>query len=107
MTNPYHGKPPSQRHSPTSREAADQIESQLNKLQQEVLSFLQGRGEYGATDEEIQKALDMAQNTERPRRRELQLKDLVCDSGHKRLTSSGRRAVVWVYKTSFSLEFSP
>jgi hypothetical protein len=37
----------------------------------------------------------MDPNTERPRRRELQLNGLVRDSGERRLNRSGRRAVVW------------
>jgi hypothetical protein len=88
--------PPCQRHSVTSREAADAIKPDASELRRRVLAYLRGRGEDGATDEEIQEGLPMAQNTERPRRRELELAGLVIDSGRKRRTRSGRNAVVWV-----------
>ena len=88
----YDGRPPRQRHSDTSHEAADSVEVRLGRLQRQVLDYL-ARG--GATDEEIQDRLNMAPNTERPRRRELQLNGLVRDSGERRLTRSGRKAVVW------------
>lgn len=47
------------------------------------------------TDEEIGDALAMGQNTVRPRRRELQLDGVVRDSGERRKTSTGRKAIVW------------
>ena len=62
----YDGRPPRQRHSDTSPEAADSVEVRLGRLQRQVLDYL-ARG--GATDEEIQDRLNMAPNTERPRRR--------------------------------------
>lgn len=105
--NPYHGRPPYQQHSTTSKEAATSMEPNLGHLQAVVLAHLRSCGAWGATDEEMQTALEMAQNTQRPRRRELQLKQLVCDSGQKRPTRSNRQAVVWIIKATFQLEFSP
>jgi hypothetical protein len=86
-------KPPFQKHSPTSREAAGAIDSEASRLRRKVLEFLGGGG---ATDEEIQEGTGMLANTERPRRRELQLAKKVRDSGRKRQTKSGRNAVIWV-----------
>lgn len=91
----YGGKPPSQLHSETSREAAEQISVRLNPLQRQVLVYLIRQAEKGATDEEMQEVLEMSPNTQRPRRRELQLSGVVVDSGVKRLTNAKRRAVVW------------
>jgi hypothetical protein len=85
---------PFQPHSDTSREAAVSMKPTAATLRELVFKFLCSVG--GATDEEIQLALDMPGNTERPRRRELQMAGKVFDSGTKRLTKTGRLAVVWV-----------
>lgn len=60
-----------------------------------VSAYIVSRGEDGATDEEGQEALAMPGNTYRPRRTELQSLGLVRDSGARRETKSGRKAVVW------------
>ena len=49
----------------------------------------------GATDGEIQDALDMGGDTERPRRWELQKAGMIVDSGMRRRTRSMRMARVW------------
>jgi predicted ArsR family transcriptional regulator len=51
--------------------------------------------EGGLTDEEIQTALGLNPSTERPRRVELVERGMVEDSGARRMTRSGRSAVVW------------
>lgn len=86
---------PFQRHSDTSREAADAMKYSAETLRETVFNYLNYRGAEGATDEEIQDDLDMAGNTERPRRRELQEAGKVRDSGMRRTTKTGRQAVVW------------
>ena len=87
---------PFQAHSDTSCEAAAQMKPTAANLRAAVLRELAMRGEQGATDEEVQLALSMPGNTQRPRRRELELSAQVVDSGRKRKTLSGRDAVVWV-----------
>jgi hypothetical protein len=84
---------PYQPHSETSKAAAGQIETTTGELRARVLAHLKACG--GATDEETQDALGMAQNTERPRRVELVRAGRVIDSGETRKTKSGRSAVVW------------
>lgn len=91
--------PPAQRHSATSMEAARLISGKAATLREKVRQFLELRGKAGATDEEIQSALVMAANTERPRRRELEQAGIVRDSGMTRTTTSGRAATVWVLAT--------
>lgn len=81
--------------SPTSHEAAVAIRPAAETLRAKVLEYLRSRGETGATDEEIQDGLGMAQNTERPRRVELVEAGSVVDSGETRKTRSGRKAVIW------------
>lgn len=77
----------------TSIEAAESIKPTAGTLRKKVLEFIQNVGP--ATDEEMQRALKMPPNTQRPRRRELVLSGHLMDSGEKRKTDSGRRAVVW------------
>lgn len=96
----YGGLPPFERGSDTSRTAAVALEGsgQRNAKRARVYKFIIDRGEYGATDSEIERALGMGGNTERPRRRELVLMGLVVDSGKRRLTATRRQAAVWVVK---------
>lgn len=85
--------PAHQKHSPTSRAAAEAIKPCTGALHIQILDYLEDMR--GATDEEMQAGLDMAANTQRPRRRELQQAGLIVDSGRTRATRSGRQAVVW------------
>lgn len=89
---------PFQRHSDTSREAAFAIDDKLNALQARVLAAIASCESHGATDEELQERLALNPSTERPRRIELCDKRFVVDSGRRRLTRAGRRAVVWVLR---------
>lgn len=91
---PYRGDPPAQRHSVTSIAAAQSIRKSIGPLHQRILDHLK-TCPLGATDEEMMDALDMGGNTERPRRRELELMGRITDSGKTRLTRSGREAVIW------------
>lgn len=92
--------PPFVGHSETSRLAALSFYPRQGTARRKVLDFIAESG--GATDEEIQDALRMSGNTERPRRVELtdyrDLPKLIKDSGMKRRTRSGEWAVVWVLK---------
>ena len=84
---------PYQRHSMTSRAAAERIEPKLGTKRAIVLAFLRSNG--GATDEEMQRSIPMGANTQRPRRVELVAARLIRDSGKTRATSGGDQAVVW------------
>jgi hypothetical protein len=92
LSLPYNGEPPSVSHSQTSQEAAAAIKPHLGRLQKLVLHTIRS---YPVTDEQLMHILRLSPNTLRPRRRELQLKGLIVDSGAQRLTNSGRKAVVW------------
>lgn len=87
---------PYQSESDTSKQAADEIKASAANLKQCVLEFITNCADHGATDEEIQRGLNMNPSTQRPRRIDLTNEGLVIDSGEKRLTSSKRNAVVWV-----------
>ena len=94
---PY-GRPPSQRHSPTSVAAAEQVEPHAGTLRARVLEEIRRHGADGATDENVQDALWINPSTERPRRIECVEAGLVIDSGRTRPTRSGRAAAVWIAK---------
>ncbi len=79
----------------TKRAAAVAIRPTAGRQRMKVLAYLQSQGTIGATDEQIQLALDLTGNSERPRRKELQALGLIEDSGHVRPTTSGRAAGVW------------
>lgn len=81
--------------SGTSRVAAVEAVPLTGSKRQAVFHFIQEQGWRGATDEEIQTALDMNPSTQRPRRVELVDQGLIQDSGRTRLTRSRRAAAVW------------
>jgi len=84
----------------TSRAAAESIEAET--LRGSVWLAIHKEGSEGATDEEIAERLGLAGNTARPRRRELAVRNIVADSGTRRTTRAGRKAIVWV-----AVEFLP
>lgn len=92
----YNGLPPHQSHSDTSRAAAESIQPKVLVMRMRVLNFIATRGSRGATDDEVHVALGIDKNTTAPRRRELQLKGQVVDSGYRRRTRAGKYATVWV-----------
>lgn len=95
MTEPYNGLPPFEVSSDTSWEAAMSMIFDAENLRERVYRFLELRGDYGATDEEIQRHLGMPANTERPRRRELELMGDICKTNLRRLGVSQRWAAVY------------
>ena len=92
----YDGTPPHQKHSDTSEAAAKSIARKVNQLHRRLLARLHSVGSEGLTDAEMQEDLEMAGNTQRPRRIELVEMGRVKDSGHRRRGPSGRKATVWV-----------
>jgi hypothetical protein len=88
--------PEHQKHSPTSKAAAEAIKPKIGPMHTMIRNFLRVCG--SATDEEMQRVLNIPANTQRPRRRELQVTGLIIDSGKTRATRSGRQAVVWVLR---------
>ena len=73
--------------------ARQQIKPQINGLQSKVLTAIELAG--GLTDEQCQRQLSMPANTQRARRVELTDAGYVKDSGRRRPTESGRKAIVW------------
>jgi hypothetical protein len=88
------GQPPAV-NVPTSLAAADAIKPTADTLRRLVLDFLVLSGKYGATDEEMQLALGMPGNTQRPRRVELAHAGHIVMAPEMRRTRAGRLANVW------------
>jgi hypothetical protein len=86
---------PYQPHSETSHAAAEAIEPDLATLRGKVLAHLRACGKDGATDDEMQVALDMNPSTQRPRRIELCNAGWVVPTEQTRTTRGGREACVW------------
>lgn len=61
-----------------------------------VLQHIGKIGAFGATDDEVEFALDMLHQTASARRRTLVMREQLVDSGITRKTRSGRPATVWV-----------
>lgn len=87
----------------TSSDAAVRNDADARETQRaEVLQAIRATGDYGATDDELQAALNLDGSSERPRRWELWKLDAIKirrdESGRavKRETRTQRRAVVWV-----------
>jgi hypothetical protein len=80
----------------TSREAARRISPLSAAQAARLFYFVAKQGETGATDHEIQAALDLSGDTERPRRWGLVKAGLIEDSGRRRNSPSGRPATIYV-----------
>jgi hypothetical protein len=79
----------------TSRQAAESVANVSGK-RAAVYRFIRGRGDRGATREEIEIGLGMRGNTVRPRVKELESVGLVRVTAVTRNTTSGRKANVIV-----------
>lgn len=82
--------------SDTSKEAARSLPSRGADLRARVLAYIVSRGSEGATCWEAERALAFMHQTCSPRIWELRRAGRVADSGQRRMTGSGRQAVVWV-----------
>lgn len=88
---------------PTSHEAAASVVESSESDRARVLEFVRARAETGATSDEIEAALSMRHQNVSARIWQLAGKDRrypvpprIVDSGIRRNTRSGRRAIVWV-----------
>lgn len=81
--------------SDTSEDAAVSVQKDGGRLRNQVLCCVTECGHVGATCDEVEEKLSMRHQTASARIYELRERGLLCDSGVRRLTRSGRRAVVW------------
>jgi hypothetical protein len=97
-----HCVPPSHHSAPvgTSKIAAQKIAGVSESIGARILHVLYCEGEHGLTDDEGEALLGIKPQSYTPSRRKLVLSGLVVDSRHRRDTSSGRPAAVWVLAPS-------
>ncbi len=79
----------------TARAAAELLKARGSK-EARIYRFLLGRGDFGATDNEMQLALNLPANSQPTRRNQLVRQGLVKATDLRRTTARGRQAVVWV-----------
>jgi hypothetical protein len=71
-------------------------EDKLSKLRRQVYRYAQVRGYRGTTCWEVEQGLKLSHQTASARCTELHQSGLIVDSGQRRPTGSGRKAIVWV-----------
>ena len=84
----------------TSKEAAESIRNLVVTWRETVRLLIEKRPEQGLTCDEIEVIANMRHQTASARIRELFLAGKIVDSGERRVTRSGRNAVVWKLKES-------
>ena len=89
-------KLPPHNQTATSTAAAVAIAHDAPRLRELVYEYICSRWTHGATDQECQEYLGLSSQTQGPRRVELTRDGYVEDSGKRRPTRSGRKAIVWV-----------
>lgn len=80
----------------TSLEAHDSISSSKEVLYEAILDFVGSCGTYGATSEEVERALNLRRSTASSRVSELLDDGRLVRTGEKRKVSSGRNAFIVV-----------
>lgn len=88
--------PPFVRGSDTSEAAAESIAGDVEALRAIVFSCICSAGERGRTCDAVERRLSMLHQTASARVRDLVLMGKIVDSGVRRRTRSGRKAVVWI-----------
>lgn len=85
------------RGSTTSLKAADSMREKAPSDQQRVYDYIVGTGERGATDDEIEVALELIHQNASARRRALELKGDIRKTIRSRRTRHNRWAAVYVW----------
>lgn len=91
--------------TPTSDAAAfKMMGSRASKIGAKLMTYMQGRGDYGATLQEAETDTGISGNTIRPRMLTLRKRGQVVDSGLYRKTLDDNNAVVWVVADEYKVE---
>lgn len=77
----------------TRLESWKQIQPHIGPLQQKVLNFIKQNN--GASDEDIRLGLNMLSGSQCARRTELWHKGLIKKSGRTKMSTAGRKVIIW------------
>jgi hypothetical protein len=80
----------------TSIDAYNKAKPRFGSNAAKVYQFIVDKQEHGATDQEMQKALNMPGDTLRPTRLSLLKNNLIYDSGKTRQNENGNDCIIWV-----------
>ena len=83
----------------TSIQAQIKVSPRMSEIRARVYQFIVDCMERGATDQEMQFALNMSGDTLRPTRGKLLKDGLIYDSGKTRKNANGNDCIVWVVST--------
>ena len=79
----------------TSIATADAVLPKTGTWRRKIYDYVQARGFDGATDQEIEIALHLSGNTERPTRITLVRDNYLVDTGRTRRNELGHECIVW------------
>ena len=79
----------------TSIAAAGDIAFKLGRLPRLAQTTIREAGQQGLTADEMAASLGLDRWSIQPRTRELRRKALICDSGERRLNTTGKSAIAW------------
>lgn len=80
----------------TSIAAIDSLEDEIPNIERQVFEYIKSRGRKGSTCDEAEIALNLRHQTSSARFTALSKRGEIVDSGERRPTRSGRRAIVWI-----------
>lgn len=92
----YPNTPGFVRDSDTSREAAESMHEAAPSIRERIYSWIERRGRFGATADEVEAKSGIRNQTITARIRELELSERLTKTEDKRKTRSGRNARVYV-----------
>lgn len=81
----------------TSLAAYESVKRHITANAKTIAGFILARGDYGATSHEIGLQLKMRPQSVSARVNELYRGNWITDSGDRRATDTGRKAIVWRY----------
>jgi hypothetical protein len=97
FSNSELGKPSASAINPeTSHAAAESMAGAAPTVRKTIMKVIRDSGLQGATDDEIEQITGLKHQTASAARRSLSKVGHVVDSGERRNTSSGRKAIVWI-----------
>ncbi len=98
------GMPPFVRGSDTSAAAARSVAIDVRSMKEKIAAYIKNKNKFGATCDEVERALKMPHQTASARIRGLFTDGRLQDSGQRRMTRTKRKATVWIYGAGPGIE---